>query len=163
MLLDSCREVVDLTMRYVGFKEEYLEGFRKLCATRLRRLVFFRSNGLKGVEWDGILIPHLQELEIRYLCGRDAADPGLRMRISAQCPNLRTLRWPDDLDRNPGSSSFHQILASCPRLESLDIRGMVIPDDIIATFLNSMAHPAREIILPMTRFTFDARRIAGFG
>lgn len=162
-LLDSCREIVDLTVRYVQFKGEYWEGFRGLCATRLRRLVFYYCKGLEGVEWEGILMPHLLELNITSgrVKGQIAARPELRM--VAQCPNLRTLRWYDDRGRDPDSSSFYQILVSCPRLEAVELQRMVLSDDEIATVLKSMVHPAREIILPTSNTTLDLPRIVGFG
>ncbi|KAK3833511.1 MAG: hypothetical protein JOS17DRAFT_81845 [Linnemannia elongata] len=142
-LLDSCREVVDLTMRYVRFKEEYWKAFQRLCATKLRRLVLFCSPyGFEGVEWGEILMPHLQELEIRTSGSQAAAVLGMKMIV--QCPNLRTLRWSDGLGQDPDPSSFHQILEYCPQLETLSLEGMVLPDEVIATFLASMALPAGE-------------------
>ncbi|KAG9063126.1 hypothetical protein KI688_004726 [Linnemannia hyalina] len=161
VLLDSCREIVDLTMRYVEFKEEYWEGFRRLCATKLKRLVFYRGRGLEDAKWDGIPMPHLQELEILSADGFVMV-PNPRMIF--QCPNLRTLRWSDNRGQDPDPYSFHQILASCPRLDALDVQGMALPDDDIATFLTRMTHPAREIILPTTKFPFEeGPRFIGFG
>ena len=155
MLLSRCPALTDLTTRSVEYDKEHRELLRKLCETRLKRISFYVNRFRYDVDMSNtIRMPHLQELSIRNIGGNvsgGSSVPGLETIL--ECPNLRVLRWLT-ASADPTVVTFRQIFEACPRLEAIELRQMVLADDVIASMLETMQASATEVIVPERKEPF---------
>ncbi|KAF9156448.1 hypothetical protein BG015_005172 [Linnemannia schmuckeri] len=157
VLLSRCPELTDLTTRFVEYDRKHRELLWQLCESRLKRMSFYVNKFSYDVNLrDTIRMPHLQELSIHNIGSRDSggsALPGLETILG--CPNLRVLRW-FAASADPTVATFQQILASCPRLEAIELQRMVLADGVIASVLETMQGPATEVIVPKRKEPFTS-------
>ncbi|KAK3841442.1 MAG: hypothetical protein J3R72DRAFT_156227 [Linnemannia gamsii] len=158
-LLSSCPALTDLTIRCVEFGEDHLEPFRQLCAARLQRVSFHDTLFSIDIDWNtaAISMPHLQEL-CMTTTETATAFPGVCFIL--QCPNLRTLRWSTPV--KPDLACLKSIAEACPRLQAIELQHMVLKDDVIATFLDSIKCTATEVIIRGIKFV-SVENVLSFG